>query len=175
MSQNEQLLGVIGGKNCIKEIEEIYSLHVYKINEKGDHFELVVERHFSQHYRDFSLSICFDKEHQYENIIFINKSCIMKYNYMTDKLTKFYDFKNELSRQPDFLVFDNEQKECIIASTDDVLHVNLVTQVEIDIDETFKISAIKSLIYINGIYYILANKFEGKLGYFVLEFNKEIA
>ena len=32
LSRNEQLLGVISGKNCIKEIEEIYSLHVYKFD-----------------------------------------------------------------------------------------------------------------------------------------------
>ena len=38
LSKNEQLLGVISGKNCIKEIEEIFSLHVYKFDNFKEEF-----------------------------------------------------------------------------------------------------------------------------------------
>ena len=59
VSRDEQLLGVISGKNCIKEIEEIYSLHVYKFDKTKDEFQLMAERHLNEEFRDFCVQFEF--------------------------------------------------------------------------------------------------------------------
>ena len=56
----------------------------------------------------------------------------------------------------------------LVASIDDVLFVNMKTKVEIDIDEKFHIKGIKACLYHEGSYFVLANKFEERLGYFLL-------
>ena len=43
---------------------------------------------------------------------------------------------------------------------------------EIDIDKEFQISAIKSIIYDKGSFYLLANKTRGKLGYYLIRMDE---
>lgn len=57
----------------------------------------------------------------------------------------------------------------MIASTDDVLWVDLKNDDEVDIDEAYSLSAIKSILFVDGKFYVLANRFQMKLGYFLLE------
>jgi hypothetical protein len=57
----------------------------------------------------------------------------------------------------------------IIASTDDVLWVDIKNQNEADIDDIYSLGAIKSLLHVDNKFYVLANKFDKKLGYFLLE------
>ena len=40
ISPNEKFLAVLGGKNLIKEIEEVHSLHIFKINDDGTDYDL---------------------------------------------------------------------------------------------------------------------------------------
>ena len=54
----------------------------------------------------------------------------MKYNFKEDVLEDLFDFYNDLSRQPDSIVFDKKQRAAIIASSDDVLWVNIETKEE---------------------------------------------
>lgn len=70
---------------------------------------------------------------------------------------------------------NNSQKICIIASQDDSIHLNLYKKGrnrELDIDDEFHISAIKSIIYDEGSFYILANKSRGKLGMFLFRMDE---
>ena len=70
---------------------------------------------------------------------------------------------------------DDTQKICIVASADDSVYVNLYiqnrNQREIDIDDEFEISAIKSIIFDSGSFFILSNKCREKLGYFLIRMN----
>ena len=97
----------------------------------------------------------------------------MKYNFRNDKLETLFDFENDLQRQPDFIVFDDSQQVAIIASTDDVLWVDIQNEVEVDIDDMYSLGAIKSILHVGNKFYVLANKFDRKLGYFLLELDEK--
>jgi hypothetical protein len=64
----------------------------------------------------------------------------------------------------------------MIASSDDSIYINLNRKKkkrEIDIDQEFNISSIKSIINDSGSFYILANKTRGKLGYFLIRMDEK--
>ena len=56
----------------------------------------------------------------------------------------------------------------MIASFYDVIWVDLETKEEIDIDETYGIGDIRSIKYHHHQFYILANKSDRKLGYYLI-------
>lgn len=62
----------------------------------------------------------------------------------------------------------------IIASPDDGIYKDMNKQVEIDLDERFNIGAIKEIIHDeeDHVFYILANKFDEKLGFFVIRMDE---
>ena len=60
----------------------------------------------------------------------------------------------------------------MLSSFYDVIYVNLKEDYEIDIDEKYKIGDIRSLIYSNNKYYLLANKCNRVLGYYLLEIDE---
>ena len=49
----------------------------------------------------------------------------------------------------------------------------MVEEFEVDIDDAEGISDIKNIIYKNNHFYIIANKKESKLGYFLLDFDQD--
>lgn len=57
----------------------------------------------------------------------------------------------------------------IIATDSDVLWINISTSEEADLDEFYRIGLIKACQFFNNKFYILANKYMKKLGYFLLE------
>lgn len=59
----------------------------------------------------------------------------------------------------------------MVSSATDCLYVDWQKKFELDVDETYEVTKIKSLIYDaeEGAWYILANKYEEKLGFFVLK------
>ena len=63
----------------------------------------------------------------------------------------------------------------IVASVEEGFFINHATGENIDLDEKFKIQMIKEIIYDHedGVFYILANKFEEKLGFFIIRMNEK--
>jgi hypothetical protein len=61
ISPNEEYLAVLGGKNLIKEIEEVHSLHIFKMNSDGTDYDLMKEIHFPDEFRSFSVTFEFCK------------------------------------------------------------------------------------------------------------------
>jgi len=57
----------------------------------------------------------------------------------------------------------------LIASNNDVLLVNLQTGKEYDIDDCYQISKIRSMVYVDNKFYVLANKCNRILGYYLIE------
>jgi len=101
--------------------------------------------------------------------LLIDKSKIVRYNFIDEREKTSYIFTNAIEKQPDYVVFDPSQQFAVIASIDDALWVDLKNRNEIDIDEHFKLSDIKALMYSEGKFYCLANRHHRKLGYFLLE------
>ena len=139
------------------------------MNEDGTDYSLKYERHLPEEFRSFAVVFEFKNDEQDECVIFTNLNKIMKYNFKKEELTDLFDFKNDLRKQPNTIVFDSIQNTAIIASTDDVLWVNIKDADECDIDEAYNLGDIKSIIHVEDKFYMLANKFDRKLGYFLLE------
>jgi len=55
-----------------------------------------------------------------------------------------------------------------------VLWFDLYHSREIDIDDVYSLGDIKSLFYHDEKFYVLANKYDRKLGYFLLELNTNL-
>ena len=62
----------------------------------------------------------------------------------------------------------------MVASIDDGIFFNHMTGQFVDLDETFKISSIKEIIYDHEdrMFYLLVNKFQEKLGVFIIRFSE---
>jgi hypothetical protein len=80
------------------------------------------------------------------------------------------EFKTPLNFQPDYFVMSDDEQFAIIATPDDAIYFNRLTSTEIDLDELHKIAMLKCMIYDGEArsFYILANKFEEKLGIFLI-------
>lgn len=63
----------------------------------------------------------------------------------------------------------------VIASAEDGIYLDINKKNEIDLDEKFQIGSIKEIIHDedDGVFYILANKYEQKLGFFLIKMNAE--
>jgi len=92
----------------------------------------------------------------------------MIYNYHLLTLRILFKFKNYLYSQPIYLCFNLKHTVLVIASYIDVLYINLETGDEYDIDEKFQVSEIRSMMYIDGNFYVLANKRKKNRGYFLI-------
>ena len=71
---------------------------------------------------------------------------------------------------------NNKQKIMIVASELESLYINMNRprkSRELDIDNDFKITAIKAVIYDDGNFYVLANKSKGKIGYYLFRMNEK--
>lgn len=71
--------------------------------------------------------------------------------------------------QPVFFRTNNSQDIMLVASQEDCIYINLESDIEVDADNQYSVSAIKEIIYDyeDGVFYILSNKFQEKLGFFV--------
>jgi len=94
---------------------------------------------------------------------------------MTESLTILNAFAIPLAKQPEFFSMNNDQSCLVIASQDDGIYYNFKTRKFIDLDEKYDISNIKEIIYDHEekVFYILCNKYAGKLGVFLLKFSQE--
>ena len=173
VSPNENFLAVLAGKNLIKGIEELWELHIYNLTDDGG-FQHITSIMLPEEFRSFSVSFEYMYTNQETTLIFTDVNGIMHYNFMKEELKVMYAFNNPIGRQPDYIVFDDKQEIAIIASTDDVLWVNIKLGVEIDIDEQYLLGDIKSLKRVKDKFYVLANKYQRKLGYFLLELNQNL-
>jgi len=98
ISPNEKYLAVLCGKNLIKEIEEVHSLHIFKMNDSGNDYSLLKVRELDERFREFSVTFEFKKDKQDESVIFTNLNQIMTYNFVTNELENMFDFENDLSK-----------------------------------------------------------------------------
>jgi hypothetical protein len=99
-----------------------------------------------------------------QSICFANNRQIFEMNFQSDSLKVLAEFKTPLNFQPDYFVMSDDQQFVIIATPDDAIYFNRLTNTEIDLDELHNIAMLKCMIYDGEArsFYILANKFEEK-------------
>ena len=69
---------------------------------------------------------------------------------------------------PNFGVFNKTQDKCIVTSIKDILFIDLRSNFEMDIDEREQISEILNILADDTYFYILANKKNDVIGYYLL-------
>ena len=183
-SKDEQYLAIISGKILIMNEQKTNQLFIFK-RKKGagkngrDSFEqihrVVLKEipEFTQvcmqyHFKDYPEGA------EPDTLIFSKRDQIFQLNFQTSAITTLYKFKTSLNRQPLFFRPNIEQNVFVIASPEDAVHVCTVTQNETDIDSLVGIASIKEIIYDSEDrkFFILANKFDEKLGFFVIKLSE---
>lgn len=173
ISKDERFFAVLIGKKHVKEIEELESLHIFEIDQHLNFTEIKQYR-FPERHRYLSIMFEFKKSEPENCIIFCNNKCVLAFNYWTEMYRLMYRFKNQLWYQPDYMIFNDNQRYAIFATLDDVLWVDMRAKEEKDIDQLFQLREIKGLQYFRGNFYILANKYKQVLGYYLLEIQHDI-
>ena len=103
-------------------------------------------------------------------LIFAKMDQLMELNFDTEVTSVLYEYEVPLSRQPNFFLMSDDQTICIMASQDDGIYYNFRTRFYFDLDQEYRISFIKEIIHDHedGVFYLLANKYEDKLGLFMI-------
>ena len=91
-----------------------------------------------------------------------------------ESISELAFFNMPLTRQPDYFLMSKDQSIAIIASVEDGIYFNMNNGAWIDLDELYNISLIKEIIHDDQaqMFYLLANKFEGKSGVFLIKFHE---
>ena len=77
-----EYMAILGGKQLIKDIEELHSLHIYLIDLEGN-FELKQEFSIPENYRFMTTMFEFKKNHSDCTLIFCDKGSFLEVNYLT--------------------------------------------------------------------------------------------
>ena len=96
-------------------------------------------------------------------------------NFNNGEIGVIYKFKEKLKMQPEFFNTDFDQSIFVICSDTDGIYYNSNTGEEQDIDDLYNITSIKEIIYDKdeSVFFLLANKFEEKLGLFLIRFDTQ--
>ena len=185
ISDHEQILGVISGKNLIMKEQKPNQLFLFKRQKSPDpnqrdsfvQFKKVILRDYAQ-FDKIAMQFYFKniKGREPTQIIFAKRDSIIKFNFETDEIMTITNFLQPLARQPEFFTMNTDQTLSIIASIDDgmLYYYNNNSQLYIDIDSTFQLSAIKEVVYDpdDGCFYLAANRYQEKLGVFIVRFDE---
>jgi|DEB0MinimDraft_12_1074336.scaffolds.fasta_scaffold10104_4 hypothetical protein len=80
ISKNEKFLAVLAGKNLIKSIEELHSLHIYEIKENGS-YTILQNVDLPVAFRYFSVAFEFDKNEPHQAVLFADNNEIKRFDY----------------------------------------------------------------------------------------------
>lgn len=94
---------------------------------------------------------------------------MFKWNYLDEEQLRetIYNLGNQLQDQPIFGVFSQDQTKFIVTSTMDILYVDMKKKLEIDFDDQEEISCIQNILADDKHFYVLANKKQQRLGYYL--------
>ena len=147
-------------------MQEVKELAVYTRNANGEYvLEMVCAFEFKETCSQFYFNL-----HDNSEMLFFNTNEVLRFKYLEGSNQihqSLYKFKNPLNEVPKFGVFSKDQNKFIITSSDDVLYVDMQTGTEIDFDSKENVSSIENILADDDYFYVLANKKEHKLGYFL--------
>lgn len=177
----ENFIAIIGGKNLIKEEEELHQILIYQINSKRN-FTKIVDYELPEEFRSYSraFEFCYRNDlpiTEGKSLFLISANEIKAFDFSKDTpvIIPLLKLSSSLGSQPDYVVFNPGQEYCIIATKTDALWVRLESSLktdinnEIDLDEKFDFSDIRCLAVFQENFYVLTNKMLKKQGAYVLQ------
>lgn len=109
----------------------------------------------------------FNKDDSNE-LIFFSATELFKFDISKQKSTVFFTIANYFKHPVNFGILSKDQKKCILTSRYDILYIDTETGMEVDLDDQENISEILNIIGDERYFYVLANKKDGILGYYLL-------
>ena len=178
LSDDEDYLALITGKNLIKNQQTPNQLFVYKLN--AGKFEFIKNQILKDNPELKGICMQFhfkiDKNGKDTNsLYFAQKNRIIEYQFQTNAVTPVYELDPALRYQPNFFVMNDDQNCCIISNSQDSVYIKIKDKAYVDIDSKYKISSMKQIVYDLEFqtFYIMANKYRGKLGLFIIKLDEE--
>ena len=151
---------------------KITEVIVYKYDERDKKFCMEKLRDFDIPNTCCQFSFLVEDD---ETLLFFTKKDLFKFFYQdeTKDIEYIYTLKeeNQLKYPPKNGVFSDDQKYCMITSLWKCIFVDYENDIEVNVGENEGISAIQKVIYHERRFYILANKYEGKLGFYLMSIN----
>ena len=108
---------------------------------------------------------------QRNEIIFAKVDCIFKLNFHTQVVKKIHTFTEPLKATPQHFVCNEQQEQFLISNSINCLYLDINSFREVDIDKEYSMSQFKTIYFDSedNQIYILSNKVDGQLGFFVLK------
>lgn len=177
--QNEEYLGVIAGKNLIKEEKQSQCFYILKreINTLTNQVDYQIFKrvclHENQDFQGISMKFIFKNQDGLfrDTCIFANKDRVFELNFETEKLTTFYKFQNPLFVQPQFFEMNTDQDVLIVSSEYNAIFININDNYEMDMDEVLNVQHVKNLVFdgYDNSFYLVSNKYKEKLGLYLVK------
>lgn len=120
---------------------------------------------------DYTCNQFFFDNYNDDELLFFTATEITRFKYKEDydnQEETIYTLNNFLVDPPNFGVFNKDQDKCIVTSVNDILFVDLRSKFEMDIDDRENISEILNILADDTHFYILANKKNEIVGYYLL-------
>lgn len=108
-------------------------------------------------------------------IIFVKSACIFTLNFQTEAVNIIYSFSREFDNQPLIFVPNSDNTIFFVASSKQGRIVNIKTLDEFSFDLNFDLENFKQVVYDEEKknFFVLANRYEEKLGLFLIVFNEK--
>ena len=171
MDEAEKYLALLIGIITPKFTNILTNLVIYSINTEDKTFEVEYVRHLPKIFSDISDKMEFSIKNK-NHILFVNHRGIISYNFASQKVTSYFVFKMQLNCSPDYFVLNKEQNIVMVANKYDTIQINLKADTEWDIGSEFGIGLVKQIIYYKNFFYVISNKVNRKIGYFLLKINE---
>jgi hypothetical protein len=114
------------------------------------------------------------KDNDPTKLLMFTSRSVIEFDYKAlDKqyISVVYTMNNYLNDPPSFGIFSVDQKKCVVTSINDVLLIDLENKLELDIDEKENIKDILNIHADEQYFYVITNKKNGVLGYYVFMIN----
>lgn len=121
-------------------------------------------------------------------MLFAKPDEIISFDYETSVVRTVVKFEIPLKRQPQYFSLNDSQENAVVSRNEEAIFNSTkgwaakkdsfgVSKFKtcIDLDEHFEIQAIKQVVYDyeDQAFYVMANRYKGKLGFFVIRFQEE--
>ena len=158
------------GEIKIKEHKVVHYIVIYE-KDQNDFFGTSAPQKHKFEFDDTCPDFFFNKKNT-DELLFFQPDGVIKFNYKTDTESQHYKLpEHRLDNEPDNAIFGPDQTEFMFNTRDNVYYVNTKNNLVVDIDELEGISEIKDILVHDKYFYILCNKRDERLGFFLLRFD----
>lgn len=125
VSKCQKKLGMLVGRQGIRDQVDITEIMVYRWDERSGEFEREQQMDFE--FDEYTGSQFFFNHENNEELFFFRATEITKLRYMLeeDREETVYTLKNYLVDPPNFGIFNKDQTKCIITSRADILFIDM--------------------------------------------------